>query len=80
MGDMLLMSIVAGKIGVEQELVVEPGGRRVKVRGVQVHGKPATEAAAGQRTAINLGGVDVGDVPARLRRHERGRPGVAEEV
>ena len=35
---------------------------RVKVRGVQVHGRPSTEAVAGQRTAINLGGVDVGDV------------------
>jgi selenocysteine-specific elongation factor len=32
------------------------------VRGVQVHGKPAAEAVAGQRTAINLGGVDVADV------------------
>ena len=41
---------------------MQPGGRVVKVRGVQVHGKPSAEAVAGQRTAINLGGVDVGDV------------------
>jgi selenocysteine-specific elongation factor len=34
----------------------------VKVRGVQVHGRPATAAAAGQRAAINLSGVDAGDV------------------
>ena len=32
------------------------------MRGIQVHGRTATEAIAGQRTAINLGGVDVGDV------------------
>ena len=42
--------------------IVQPGGRVVKVRGVQVHGKPSAEAVAGQRTAINLGGVDIGDV------------------
>ena len=47
---------------VDDELVVQPGGRLVKVRGVQVHGRPSTEAVAGQRTAINLGGVEVGDV------------------
>jgi selenocysteine-specific elongation factor len=41
---------------------VQPGARTVKVRGVQVHGRSAPVAVAGQRTAINLGGVDVGDV------------------
>ena len=41
---------------------MQPGDRKVKVRGVQVHGRAATEAVAGQRTAINLGGVDLGDV------------------
>src|SRR4029453_15531354 len=54
--------LVAGRIAVDDELVVQPGGRVVKVRGVQVHGKSSTEAVAGQRTAINLGGVDVGGV------------------
>jgi selenocysteine-specific elongation factor len=34
----------------------------VKVRGVQVHGRAAPVAVAGQRTAANLGGVDVDDV------------------
>ena len=61
-GTVVTGTLVAGKIGVDDDLVVEPQGRRVKVRGVQVHGRPATEAVAGQRTAINLGGVDVGDV------------------
>lgn len=32
------------------------------VRGVQVHGRRADEAAAGERTAVNLGGVEVADV------------------
>ena len=61
-GTVVTGTLVSGRIAVDDELVVEPGGRAVKVRGVQVHGKPSAGAVAGQRTAINLGGVDVGDV------------------
>jgi selenocysteine-specific elongation factor len=61
-GTVVTGTLVSGKISVDQELVVQPGDRTVKVRGVQVHGRAAPEAVAGQRTAINLGGVDVGDV------------------
>ena len=61
-GTVITGTLVAGRIAVDDELVVQPGGRVVKVRGVQVHGTPSTEAVAGQRTAINLGGVDVGEV------------------
>lgn len=61
-GTVVTGTLVAGKIAVDDELIVEPGSRVVKVRGVQVHGKAAKEAVAGQRAAINLGGVDVGDV------------------
>src|SRR5208282_5038117 len=34
-----------------------PTGRRVRVRGVQVHGQVAETATAGQRTALNLAGA-----------------------
>ena len=61
-GTVVTGTLVAGKISADDELVVQPGDRKVKVRGLQVHGRPATEASAGQRTAINLGGVDVGEV------------------
>ena len=61
-GTVVTGTLVAGRIAADDELVVQPGGRLVKVRGVQVHGKPSPEAVAGQRTAINLGGVDVADV------------------
>jgi len=61
-GTVVTGTLVAGRIGIDDELIVQPGGRLVKVRGVQVHGRPSMEAIAGQRTAINLGGVDVGDV------------------
>src|SRR5262245_19882483 len=58
-GTVVTGTLVSGRIGVEDELVVEPGGRRVKVRGVQVHGQKEPAAVAGQRAAINLAGVDV---------------------
>lgn len=61
-GTVVTGTLVAGRIAVDDELVVEPGSRAVKIRGVQVHGKPAREAIAGQRAAINLGGVEVGNV------------------
>jgi selenocysteine-specific elongation factor len=61
-GTVVTGTLVAGRIVPDEELVVLPRQRKVKVRGIQVHGRPATEAVAGQRTAINLGGVDVGDV------------------
>ena len=61
-GTVVTGTLVSGTIAVDQELVVQPGDRAVKVRGVQVHGRPAALAVAGQRAAINLGGVDLGDV------------------
>jgi selenocysteine-specific elongation factor len=61
-GTVVTGTLVRGTIREESELVVLPAGRRVKVRGVQVHGRQATDARAGQRTAVNLGGVDVADL------------------
>ena len=40
---------VSGRIGVDSELVVLPSNRRVKVRGVQVHGRKQPFVGAGQR-------------------------------
>ncbi len=40
-----------------------PAEREVRVRGVQVHGQSADRAVAGRRTALNLAGVEVGEVP-----------------
>ncbi|MGH9544490.1 MAG: selenocysteine-specific translation elongation factor [Terriglobales bacterium] len=50
-------TLVSGTIREEDELQVLPGGQRVRVRGIQVHGSRADQAAAGQRTALNLTGV-----------------------
>src|SRR5438105_6628583 len=61
-GTVVTGTLVSGRIGVDDELAVAPGGRRLKVRGVQVHGRTEDAAIAGQRAAINLSGVDVQDL------------------
>jgi selenocysteine-specific elongation factor len=63
-GTVVTGTLVAGTIRKEKELEVFPAGKRVRVRGVQVHGSPAEAAVAGQRTALNLNlaGLSAGDL------------------
>ena len=61
-GTVVTGTLVSGRIRVDEGLALLPGERIVKVRGIQVHGTSASEAVAGQRTAINLGGVEVADI------------------
>jgi len=54
-----------------------PRGRRLRVRGVQVHGATAGRAVAGQRTAVNLADIE----PAELARGDAlSEPGVFRAV
>jgi selenocysteine-specific elongation factor len=61
-GTVVTGTLVAGTIRKEEELQVFPTGKRVRVRGVQVHGSPADAAVAGQRTALNLAGLSTEDL------------------
>ena len=61
-GTVVTGTLVAGTIRREDELEVFPTGRRVRVRGAQVHGSSADCAVAGQRTALNLAGVNTEDL------------------
>jgi selenocysteine-specific elongation factor len=61
-GTVVTGTLTSGVLQVEDELIVEPSDRRVKVRGIQVHGAAQTSASAGRRVAVNLGGVDVEDL------------------
>ena len=61
-GTVVTGTLVSGAIHREDELEVFPGGRRVRVRGIQVHGKAADAALAGRRTALNLAGVATEDL------------------
>jgi selenocysteine-specific elongation factor len=61
-GTVVTGTLVSGTVRKDDELEVFPNGRRVRVRGVQVHGKPAEEAVAGQRAALNLAGATTEDL------------------
>jgi selenocysteine-specific elongation factor len=61
-GTVVTGTLVAGTIRKEEELEVFPSGKRVRVRGVQVHGSSADAAVAGQRTALNLAGLSTEDL------------------
>jgi selenocysteine-specific elongation factor len=61
-GTVVTGTLVSGRVEAEQVLAVLPPRRDAKVRGLQVHGRPQGAAEAGQRVAVNLGGVDVSDI------------------
>ena len=61
-GTVVTGTLVAGTIRKEEELELFPAGKRVRVRGLQVHGSPAEAAVAGQRTALNLAGLSTEDL------------------
>lgn len=61
-GTVVTGTLTSGSISVDDELVLLPSERRVKVRGVQVHGAVQPSAPAGRRVAVNLGGVDAADI------------------
>src|SRR3954451_11982891 len=56
-GTVVTGTLLSGRLWKEAEVEVFPTGQRVRVRGVQVPGKQANEATAGQRTAITLAGA-----------------------
>ncbi len=61
-GTVVTGTLWSGEIVRGGELVLLPRGRRVRARAVQVHDEPRERAAAGQRVAVNLGGVALRDV------------------
>jgi selenocysteine-specific elongation factor len=61
-GTVVTGTLTGGSLAVDDDLVLLPSERRVKVRGVQVHGAVQPTAGAGRRVAVNLGGVDASAV------------------
>ena len=61
-GTVVTGTLLSGTLRDDQDLVILPRERRVKVRGLQVHGQRQNRAEAGRRVAANLGGVDVTDL------------------
>jgi selenocysteine-specific elongation factor len=57
-GTVVTGTLWSGSIGDGDELRLEPAGRTVRVRSVQVHDRPVERAEAGQRVAVSLPGVE----------------------
>jgi selenocysteine-specific elongation factor len=53
-GSVVTGTSYSGRLDVESEVELLPGGRRSRARAIQVHGDPRDHAAAGERTSVNL--------------------------
>jgi len=71
-GTIVTGSVSSGRVRVGDELAVEPGGPRARVRSLQNHDRPAEEVHRGQRAAINLPGLEHQQIN---RGHELATPG-----
>jgi selenocysteine-specific elongation factor len=70
-GTVVTGSVVSGAVHAGDELMVEPGEIRVRIRGVQQHDRSVDEVHRGQRAAINLAGIHHDEV---RRGHELATP------
>jgi len=66
-------TLISGAVRLDQEVELFPSGRRVRIRGIQVHGANVDKATAGQRTALNLAGVEVSEIVRGMTLAESGR-------
>ena len=57
-GAVVTGTLISGSVAPGEEVELFPGVRRLRVRGVQSGGKTTERAVAGQRTAVNLAGIE----------------------
>lgn len=70
-GTVVTGTLIGGRLDVGDSLTIQPGGRQVKIRGIQSHNRIEEHARAGSRTALNLSRVEASQI-------ERGDTLVAE--
>ena len=58
-GTVVTGTVFNGRVAPGDKLVISPAGNEVRVRGIQIQGKAAQAASAGQRCALNLTGTDL---------------------
>ncbi|MGA3292777.1 MAG: selenocysteine-specific translation elongation factor [Candidatus Acidiferrales bacterium] len=61
-GTVVTGTLISGSLKVKDEVEIYPLGRRVRVRGLHSGGKAIEQAVAGQRTAVNLQGIEHADI------------------
>src|SRR5216684_3770070 len=57
-GTVVTGTLISGSVGAGDEVELFPKGERLRVRGVQSGGKSVERATPGQRTAVNLAGIE----------------------
>ncbi len=57
-GTVVTGTLISGSVAVGDEVEVLPSGLRARVRGLEVFGDSCREATSGQRTAVNLHGLE----------------------
>ncbi len=57
-GSVVTGTLISGSVGAGDEVELFPRGERLRVRGVQSGGKSLERATPGQRTAVNLAGIE----------------------
>jgi selenocysteine-specific elongation factor len=57
-GAVITGTLFSGSLRLEDRVDILPSGLTARVRGLQVHSQTVTEAVAGQRTAVNLQGIE----------------------
>ncbi|MGC1105781.1 MAG: selenocysteine-specific translation elongation factor [Candidatus Acidiferrales bacterium] len=55
-------TLISGTLTPEQEVELFPVGKRSRVRGLHSGGRAVAQATAGQRTAVNLADIEVGEI------------------
>ncbi|MCD9187067.1 MAG: selenocysteine-specific translation elongation factor [Pyrinomonadaceae bacterium] len=61
-GAVVTGTLISGEIHETQDLEILPLNKKVRVRGLQTHGKQVRSAHSGQRTAVNLGGIEHAEI------------------
>lgn len=57
-GTVVTGTIISGRVAVGDNIEIMPARYPAKVRGIQVHNEPAGAAESGQRTAVNIQGIE----------------------
>ncbi|MGH8946911.1 MAG: selenocysteine-specific translation elongation factor [Acidimicrobiia bacterium] len=61
-GTVVTGTLLGGRLVVDDEVTIYPGGRRARIRAIQTHERPVDEVEPGRRVALNLSGVEHGEL------------------